>query len=343
MNRDQLAAIPDAAVTRSAAVERGIADSLAYLDSDAAVHSLTVDLYWPKWHSPWWHILLLFEIGEARQVPARATAAMLAATEAFPLKFFPIHPGDAPPGTDMKLDVMCHCGLGSLYQMLAGCGVDVETAPELAFVKPWFDRYQMADGGLSCDEEAYIVAERTGGSPSSMVGTIAPFEAMLRHPSGAFLARGAQFLIDRALVRGSDTAHNTDERTTAKAWPLPCFPRFYFYDVLRGLAALVRWAEQTGAPLPHAEITDAVDSLAAQFPDGVVRVGRRAYADHTTLQPTADRAQQLPRIPATTFSLLDAVSVIGEPSEALTRQWTAARHGLIRLFDAGQISEGQIS
>lgn len=330
MNRAQLAAVPDAVVARTAAVERGIADSVAYLGSDAAADSLAADLYWPKWHSPWWHTLLLYELGEARRVPARATAALVAAAEAFPLKIFPIHPGEAPPGTDPSRDVMCHCGLGSLHQMLRALGAP---AP-VAYAASWFARYQMADGGLSCDEQAYLVADEC---PSSMVGTIAPFEAMLGDATSAFVARAARFLIGRALVRGSDTVHNAAERAAAAAWPSPTFPRFYFYDTLRGVAALVRWAEQTGSSLPRAAVAEAVDHLVAQFPDGVVRIGRRAFADHTTFQPTLDRTVQLPRVPATTFPLLDAVSVVGEPSEALTRQWTAARHGLLQLFDAGRI------
>ena len=338
MNRAQLAAVPDAVVTRSAAVERGIAASVAYLDSDDAVRSLSIDIYWPKWHSPWWHVLLLHELGEARQVPARTVEALRAATAAFPLKIFPIHPGDAPAGYDPSRGVLCHCAVGSLSQMLASCGVDVERAPELGFVMPWLARYQMADGGLNCDEEAYL---KTNECASSMVATVPLLEAMLpRADAGDFLARAARFMVGRALVRGSDTAHNAAERDAAQTWPAPCFPRFYFYDVLRGLSALVRWAEATGASLPRAAITEAVDGLVAQFPDDVVRVARRAHDGKSTVLPTVDgQPRPQPRGPTTTFPLLDAVSVIGEPSEALTRQWTAARHGVLRLFDAGRIVE----
>ena len=69
-------------------------------------------------------------------------------------------------------------------QVLAACGVDVERA--LPWVKPWFVRYQMADGGLNCDETAY---PSTDECPSSMVGTVAPFEAMLLGATGRRAAR----------------------------------------------------------------------------------------------------------------------------------------------------------
>jgi hypothetical protein len=330
----KLAAIPDPPPLRSAAVERGIADSVAYLRSDAAQRSLELDPYWPKWHSPWWHMLLLHEIGEARQIPERAAAAMVAGLDRL-LHIFPIHPGDAP-GADLHRDVACHCALGTMYQVLAACGIDVDGA--LPWITPWFARYQMADGGLNCDDSAY---RQTGECPSSMVATVAPLEAMLlgeawSNEQRAFVDRAARFLIERALIHGSQTAHNAEERSVEPAWRALAFPRFYFYDVLRGLAVLVRWAEKTEQALPYAAIATVVEALVESSPDGVVRVERQAHAGRTTILPTADRSPS-PRAPASTFPLLEAVSVVGEPSEALTRRWSAARAGVLRLSRAGRL------
>ena len=47
--------IPEATLERPQTVTDAIADSVAYLASDAAARSLDADTYWPKWHSPWWH------------------------------------------------------------------------------------------------------------------------------------------------------------------------------------------------------------------------------------------------------------------------------------------------
>jgi hypothetical protein len=334
IDRGQLAGVPTPELGRSPAIERGIADSVAYLGSDAALRSIEIDTYWPKWHSPWWHMLLLHELGEAAQIPGRTVAAMVTGLDALPLHIFPIHPGDAPPGTDLWRDVSCHCALGCMYQVLSACGVDVDHT--LPWIPAWFVRYQMADGGLNCDELAYRAA---GECPSSMVGTIAPLEAMLvRGGQPAFVERAAKFLIERALTQGSTTLHNAAERDAAPAWRHPTFPRFYFYDTLRGLAALVRWAEATGAALLSPAVADVVDELIARFPDGVIRIGRRAHDGMTTRLPTHDRTPS-PRAPASRFPLLDAASVLGEPSQALTRQWAAARHGLVRLLDAGRVAD----
>jgi len=328
------AAVPHPEVPRTGAIERGIAASTAYLGSDAALSAIALDPYWPKWDSPWWHMLLLHELGEARQIPARAAHAMAARIDRL-LHVFPIRPGDAPAGFDPHRDVACHCALGCMIPVLAACGVDVDRA--LPWVKPRFVRHQMADGGLSCDEGAYLVVDEC---PSSMVGTIAPFEAMLlgRDPPAeerGFLDRGARFLLGRALVFGSPTVHNAEEREAAPAWRLPCFPRFYFYDVLRGLAALVRWAESTGQALPLRAVAGVAGDLVARFPDGIVRVERHAHAGKHTIVS----GRPAPREPASSFPLLEAASALGEPSPALTRQSSEARRGLLRLADAGRLVE----
>ncbi len=308
------------------AIEDGIADSVRYLESDAALRSIGEDTYWPKWNSPWWHMLLLWELGEARQIPLRVARAMVDGLNALPIKIFPIHPGDMPPGVDIHRGSSCHCALGSMYQVLVACGIDVDA--QLPWAKPWFLRYQMADGGFNCDGDAYLTSE----CPSSMVGSIAAFEAMLlgewTPEQRAFLERGAAFLIGRQLTRGSDTAFNAAERDAAPAWQQLCFPRFYFYDELRGLSALVRWAERSEATLPEEAIDGVVKHLTTTFPDGVIRVQRRSYEQPTTLARGSDGTWH--REPASRFPLLEASSIVGEPCDVLTVQWNRMGQALRR-------------
>ncbi len=282
-----LASVPDAQPSED--LEWVIAESVGYLGSDAALRSLEADTYWPKWHSPWWHMLLLHERGEARRIPDRVVTRMVDRLNALPIKIFPIRPEDAP-GADPWRDSSCHCALGSIYQVLAACGVDVDV--EVPWAKPWFVRYQMADGGLNCDSSAYLAPHEC---PSSMVGTIAPFEAMLlgrwSADQQAFLERAAGFLIERELMLGSPTAHNAEEREAQVGWLAPCFPRFYFYDVLRGLAALVRWAELSGRPIPRRAVTGVVGRLVEAFPDGVIRVQRQGFAVCLTTRRRTDAGE----------------------------------------------------
>jgi hypothetical protein len=211
---------------------------------------------------------------------------------------------------------------------------------ELPWVAPWFPRYQMSDGGLNCDATAYLV---TGECASSMVGTVPPLEAMTLGAQSswsperkAFVERAARFLIERELRLGSASVHNAEERDSATSWPQLCFPRFYLYDVLRGLAALVQWAVATSQVIPERAIATVVDGLVAAFPDGVVRVGRQSYAGVGT-RLRDDTGAWVRRDAATHFALLDATSVVGGASPYLTEQWRVTRRTLAELDAGGRI------
>jgi hypothetical protein len=309
----------------------GIDASVAHLGSDAALASLAADPYWPKWDSPWWHMLLLFELGEARRIPERAVRAMVASLGALPLHTFPFRSEEWPAGMHVR-QVLCHCEVGSIDQVLAACGVDVDV--ELPWIRPWFARYQMRDGGLNCDETAYAIADECA---SSMVGTVSAFEAMLRRGPSEFVERAAHFLIERELVRGSESHHNAEEREAAKGWPAPTFPRFYFYDVLRGATALVTWAVTFRQSIPLRAIAPAAEHLARSASDGIVRVGRLAHAGKGTW--TRDADGEWSRSPkASAFTLLQTVGKLGVPSARLTAEWRTTRQAMIDLIDEGLIT-----
>lgn len=312
--------------------ENEIAQSVEYLQSDAAARSLEADSYWPKWNSPWWHMLLLHEMGYTRLIPAATVEQYIASVNRLPLKIFPILPEDMPPGTDPYRGSACHCQLGNVYQVLATFGVDVEA--ELPWIRPWFLRYQMADGGLNCDNDAYLVRDEC---PSSMVGTISAFEAVLLHTprpwtaaEESFISRGAHFLMERELRLGSASQHNASERESAKVWTQLCFPRFYLYDVLRGLRALALWAEKTKSRLPAPAVQVVVDTLFDAFDDGPVRIGRRCFEGASTIERLASGEWQRSS-EAPLFPLLSAVSAVGVESPFLTEQWSATRQLLSKL------------
>jgi hypothetical protein len=314
-------------------LEAQIGRSVAYLGSAKALHSLEAHCYWPKWHSPWWHMLLLHEMGETTRIPEIAVTHLIESLNRLPIRIFPIHPGELPEGASRDLDSACHCQLGSVYGLLATWGVDVDK--QLPWIRPWFPRYQMADGGLNCDDGAYRVHDECA---SSMVGTIAAFEAILLHTQNTwsdeeklFLDRCARFLVERKLMLGSNTKHNAEERAAAPMWLQPCFPRFYFYDVLRGLNALVLWAEQTSRSLDRESIQPVLDHLEQHCPDGVVRVERRSFARRKTLQQSATGEWSTVRQAATVFPLLTTVSEVGEVSPYLSWQWETTKRRLADL------------
>jgi len=328
--RALVASVPQVELSEPPEVLQAIAAEVAYLESKEAIESIALDTYWPKWSGPWWIMLLLHELGLTERIPHRVVSAMVDGLVATPLHIFPIHAEDWPPGADRRLASHCHCALGCIDQVLAAAGVDVDRA--LPWFAPWYARYQMADGGYNCDDSAYLVKSEC---PSSMVGTVAPFEAMIRRAPSDACDRAAGFLIERELRRGSSTLHNASERKSAESWGALCFPRFYFYDVLRGATALIRWASAHGRPLPARAITPVIEELVARHPDGIVRLGRAAVEGKATV---AQEDGTWLRRPAFVGSLLTQLSRPGAASPALTRRWAETRRELLALIDAGQLT-----
>jgi len=320
-------------------LEMQIQSSVEYLSSDLGLKTVEADAYWPKWNAPWWHMLLLHEMGEVKRVPQIMIERYIASLNRMPLKIFPIHEEDMPAGVDPYRGSSCHCQLGNVYQVLSAYGVDVDE--ELSWLRPWFLRYQMADGGLNCDNEAYLAKDEC---PSSMVGTIAAFEAVLLYTSRpwtaeekAFLDKGARFLMERKLMLGSPTKHNASERKSAELWTKLCFPRFYLYDVLRGLNALALWAEKTNQLLPREAIVDVITFLHEQFPDDQVKIGRQSFEGVGTILPSPS-GEWIRKQPATFFPLLEKVSEIGTASPFLSKQWLETKQRIPLLAGSAMAS-----
>src|SRR5262245_26754051 len=143
--RDRIAHVPSQRLALSPALLARLDESLRYLESEAAERSLADNIYWPKWDSPWWHMLVAFELGEARRIPEPMVRRMVAALNAAPVKVFIIRPEDVPEGIGPDYPDLCHCQLGTMHQVLAAAGVDVQR--ELPWFSDWYIRYQMADGG----------------------------------------------------------------------------------------------------------------------------------------------------------------------------------------------------
>lgn len=307
-------------------IESWIAVSAAYLASGKARESLALDPYWPKWDSPWWHMTLLWELGRADAIPKEAAEAMLAAIEAKYVRFFPNPREPLPPGKDYHRDGLCHCGLGNMYQTLAACGLDLDArAP---WMRAWFLHYQLPDGGLNCDEKAYAK-----GGASSVQSTLPVLEAVL----GAgrpltpieehFVDRGAEYLLERRLA-----FRLRDGQLMDPAFLEIGFPRFYDYDVLRGLAFIADWARLRRRRVQRRAVGWVIDSFDERFPDGRIKLEKPGLmaTENTLLR---DKEGSWVRGEASTFPLLDSVRKTGALSEILTRSWAETRKVLEARLD----------
>ena len=164
-----------------------------------------------------------------------------------------------PEGVDPHRGYPCHCQLGNVYQVLAAYGLDVDK--KLPWIRPWFLRYQMADGGLNCDNDAYLA---TSECPSSMVGTIAAFEAVLRESFGLDPASCREsedawrFEVEGLGVQGG--VHRADVRVMALLCKLSTDPDILdaLYEDLRLADLLDRDAHGAGRHLHPADGGDLV-------------------------------------------------------------------------------------
>ena len=147
--------------------------------------------------------------------------------------------------------------------ILASCGCNVDA--ELPWIREWFLKHQLPDGGLNCSPDAY-----RGSRKSSIVSTLPPLEAVLfftrRNYTDAernFLDEGARYLIEHRLVCSKKMA-----MSSTTAWLKPLFPRFFEYDILRGMYFLVEWSGRTGRPLPVDVIENGLDRLRSHIGPG---------------------------------------------------------------------------
>lgn len=313
-------------MTQTDHFEAEVGRSVEHLASDLARDSIRRDPYWPKWDSPWWHMTLLWELGLAELIPRSAVDTMVEAFGSDYLTFFPLRFDLLPPEVDTRRAALCHCALGTMYQVLSACEVEVDEV--LPWMRPWFFRYQMPDGGLNCDEEAY-----TKPSPkSSIVSTLPPLEAVLFTTAGReltfeeveFLDRGAEYLIAHRLYRSLRSGE-----AAVPAWLDLCFPRYYFYDVLRGLRFLTQWALVRGKELPETLLVDATEAIRGSLTSDGVVPGRRPWIGETTLL-LGDDGEWVDG-PESTFPLLEEASRTDVPSPTLTRLWEAVEADLARI------------
>lgn len=303
---------------------------VADLASSATDASLKNDPYWPKWATPWWKLLLLHELGLGHVAPPAAIDALASAIREKYLTFFPFTEDQVPPGTDSHRDVMCHCALGCVTSLLRASGRDVEAT--IPWTRGWFLRYQLPDGGVNCDEAVYV----RDNACSSVVSTVPVLEAVLDKPArspgeNAFLARGARYLLDRQI----GTVSRSTGATIDASWFDPVFPRFYFYDVLRGLTFVTRWALDAGVNLPARAIAAPLAALAERVgPEGGLAPRRSDHAVAKSLECKPD-GQWEKGLKASTFPLLARVQ--SGPSAALTRAWYDALDALATLDEKGRL------
>lgn len=280
-----------------------IEESIRYLECDTNWDMDRCESSRSKWDGTWWHMAVLYEMGEVKQIPESAIVRAKNLLEAHTWPVFVISLEDHPTSESdkMKMDC-CHCELAVYYMILMAYGCDLDK--ELPWMREWFLQHQLSDGGLNCEPEAYTYSNK-----SSIVSTLPPLEAILWNTNrefteqeAIFLDQGARYLIEHRLVCSKQHGHIIDME-----WLKPCFPRFFEYDILRGMSFLAEWSRRRNKPLPTDLLNEGMLLLDSYIEAGSLRIGRQVF---DAQGPWGGH----------TFELLEAVSRIGDVSPYLTKQ-----------------------
>ncbi|UPT74863.1 MAG: hypothetical protein M0D55_03875 [Elusimicrobiota bacterium] len=142
-----------------------------------------------------------------------------------------------------------------------------------------------------------------------------------------FVDAGAEYLLERRLAFRKKDGQLMD----AKFLDIG-FPRFYDYDVLRGLSFISEWARLRRKLVPRRAVGWIFESLDDRFPDARVRLEKEGLmSTETSLNPQKDGSWA--RGDASTFPLLDAVRKVGSPCDPLTAQWEKVKKVLGARLD----------
>lgn len=305
-----------------------IEKSLSYLASSDALQSIERDPYWPKWDSPWWHMSLLNEMGLAKDIPKSTVSKMVQGLKNFYLPIFPINECDIPKGTDPFRKIACLCAVGNMYQILFNAGVNVDH--ELPWMKEWFFRYQLPDGGLNCDEQVYTKPE----PKSSIVTTLSCLEAVLfcrrselTQNESTFLTKGANYLLKHRLFRRTSTGE-----VIYKDWLEIRFPRFYEYDFLRGFYFLAKWRQQSGFAIPDDLVDEVEDLVSQQMTTQGIQLKQYNLFDKRSYNPIDDGTWAWGS--ASEIDLMKAVSYEGCICQPLTLKWNEVKPKTAVVIDS---------
>lgn len=294
-------------------LNRNIEETKDYLSSKLAFNSLNCDPYWPKWDSPWWRILMLFEIGQGHLVLKSIAELLVKKINTHYLHFFPFYEEEIPDNKDPYRHILCHCALGSIYKFLRSYFSNIDLM--IPWVRPWFIKYQLPDGGLNCEEQAYINSKK-----SSIISSLPPFEAILSCASSGltekekiFLDKGAEYLINHRLAYSKSGKIMDDNFLKLQ------FPRFYSYDILRGLSFLSEWRKFRNKSDADEVIEFGCKIINQKFPNKILRIEKSELINEKTLI-LCESKDWIWGI-AKTFPLLDEFNQLGIENKYLSEEF----------------------
>ncbi len=251
----------------------------ALIQSEKALLMIERDVYWPKWDSPWWYILLLEETGRLAEVPVEAFKELLTCADRQYLKVFPVREEDVDGPVNGHTEVMCFCFLGGLMKVASK--LDFDVFAHVPWAKNWLSRYQLPDGGYNCDESAY-----TGSGKSSLISTTVVLEGMIEYAKftkdveshAANMQKAVSYLLKHQVYMST-----TGKEIPDTNWNKIIFPRFYEYDFSRGLEAIFDFLLLTGKKVRGVAIERALAMLRQKTDSGLAHSEKQWLSEEKTV------------------------------------------------------------
>lgn len=250
----------------------------AAIESEKALLMIERDVYWPKWDSPWWYILLLEETSRLKEVPVALFKELLTCADRQFLKVFPVKESDRNGQINGVTDVMCFCFLGGLMRISAKLELDIFAY--LPWAKDWIHRYQLPDGGYNCDELAY-----TSSGKSSVQSTVLLLEGLIEYSRFAredifvpYMQKAVSYLLKHQIYMTSAGKEIRDVD-----WDKIIFPRLNEYDFTRGLEAVFDFLLLTGKKIRGVAVEKALTLLNQKITAGIAHSEKQWLSDEKTV------------------------------------------------------------
>lgn len=249
------------------------------IESDRALLMIERDVYWPKWDSPWWYMLLLEETSRLSEVPVPVFKELLTCADRQYLKIFPVKEEEVKGPINGHTEIMCFCFFGSLMKLAAKLEFDVFA--HMPWAKDWVSRYQLPDGGYNCDESAY-----TNSGKGSILSTTIMLEGMVEY--ARFSKQPDMFAANMQKAVSYLMKHQIYLSTTAQEidgvdWDKIVFPRFYEYDFTRGLEVVFDFLLLTGKRVRGTAIEKAVALLNSKISSKIAHSEKQWLGEEKTI------------------------------------------------------------
>ena len=236
------------------------------------------DPYWPKWNNLWWKALVMYETDNFDLVPEMFIKYFYEVINKHYLHFFPFTLEEIPENANPYRNIICHCAMGAIIKF--GVKKNIDIINNYPWIYEWIFKYQLPDGGYNCDEQAY-----TNSKKSSILSTISMAEAVLElckktdnKKLTVVLEKCFDYFIKHRIFRSSkgDIIY--------PGWKDLTFPRFYEFDLLRGLNFIEEAALLLKKEIPYESIEETVELLKfKQNDNGMFKTERIFHLEEGTL------------------------------------------------------------